>query len=132
MNIQLFYPEWTFLHTVQNPNAVHLDIQPVSSASRCHSCRRLSRRIHSCYWKTLQDTPIRSMPIVLHVRARKFFCDQPECSRKIFTERQLDAFLKQLAFSSVLNLPVVFPTIMGLPQGPIPFCRSSERKSFFR
>lgn len=112
MNIQLFYPEWSFIHAVQTPDAIHLYIEPVSSTSRCPSCRWLSRRIHSHYWRTLRDTPIRSIPIVLYVRARKFFCDQPDCSQKIFTERQpdwwasysrrtgrLDAFLKQLAFS---------------------------------
>ncbi|WP_396395372.1 transposase family protein [Domibacillus indicus] len=75
MNVQLFDSEWTFLHTAQTPDCVHLYVQPISSNNPCPSCHKISRRIHSRYWRTLQDTPIRSMAVVLHVKARKFFCD---------------------------------------------------------
>jgi transposase len=52
------------------------------------------------------------MPVFLHVRARKFFCDEPDCRQRIFTERRSDwwdtyarktlrlaAFFRHLAFS---------------------------------
>lgn len=107
------------------------------------SCILLSRRIHSRYWRILQDTPIRSASIVLHVRARKFFCDQPDCSQKIFTERQLhwwasyslgtgrlDAFLKQLAFSISAESASSLSCHYGVPTSADAFLSIVRKEEF--
>ena len=87
-------------------------MESIQHGSRCPACRHISCRIHSRYWRTLKDTPLHSMPVSLHVRARKFFCHQSDCHQRIFTERRpewwnaydrktlrLAAFFRQLAFS---------------------------------
>jgi transposase len=112
VNVQMFYPDWTFLHFVTSATEVHLYIQSEHSGSLFPSCHRCSCRIHSHYWRTLRDTPIRSLPVFLHVRARKFFYDHPHCGQRIFTERHLEwwnayarrtsrlaTFFKHVAFS---------------------------------
>ncbi|MBU9675208.1 transposase family protein [Planococcus sp. CP5-4] len=88
MNLQFFYPTWTVLHVSVSNDAFHLYMESIQHGSRCPACRHISCRIHSRYWRTLKDTPLHSMPVSLHVRARKFFCHQPDCHQRIFTERR--------------------------------------------
>ena len=57
------------------------------STARCPLCARRSRRVHSQYRRTVADLPLAGTPVVLHIRARKFFCSTPTCPRRIFTER---------------------------------------------
>jgi transposase len=56
-------------------------------AAKCPSCGRFSRRIHSVYQRTLTDLPWCGVPVCLRLRVRKFFCDEPSCSQRIFAER---------------------------------------------
>src|SRR3546814_12558529 len=46
-----------------------------------------SRRIHSRYLRRLTDLPIAGHPVLLLVKARRFYCDAVLCGRHIFTER---------------------------------------------
>jgi len=57
------------------------------STAECPLCARRSHRVHSQYRRTVADLPLAGTPVVLHIRARKFFCPTPECPRRIFTER---------------------------------------------
>ncbi len=62
----------------------------VSSGTRrsvCPLCARASSRVHSCYARTVSDLPWHGISVELEVRARRFFCDEPSCERKIFCER---------------------------------------------
>jgi transposase len=43
--------------------------------------------VHSYYQRTVADLPLSGVPVVLHIQARKFFCDTASCPRRIFTER---------------------------------------------
>ena len=62
-------------------------MQPVGS---CPLCGGLSRRIHSHYPRTLTDLPWGALRVRLELTVRKFFCDDPTCARRIFTERLPD------------------------------------------
>ena len=62
-------------------------IQPVGC---CLLCGGLSRRIHSHYPRTLTDLPWGARRVRLELTVRKFFCDDPACVRRIFTERLPD------------------------------------------
>ena len=55
--------------------------------AQCPCCGQPSRRIHSCYTRTLADLPWCGTPVRLRVRVHKFFCDEPICEREIFAER---------------------------------------------
>src|SRR5215216_7358220 len=62
----------------------------VASATRrsvCPLCGRTSSRVHSRYARTVSDLPWHGISVELEVLARRFFCDEPSCERKIFCER---------------------------------------------
>src|SRR5215211_5565588 len=65
----------------------------VSSGARgcaCPICGRRSSRVHSRYRRTVSDLPWHGISVELEVRARRFFCDEASCERKIFCERLPD------------------------------------------
>jgi transposase len=53
----------------------------------CPVCGHSSRRVHSRYRRTLTDLPWHGLRVRLQLSVRKFFCDVPGCSRRVFTER---------------------------------------------
>ncbi len=55
--------------------------------SRCPLCAKVASQIHSQYQRTLHDVPCGGRKVVLYLSVRKFFCRNPHCARKIFTER---------------------------------------------
>jgi len=64
---------------------VHLvSTQP---ASHCPLCGHASEHVHSRYRRGVADVPCGSKPVSLSLEVRKFFCRNPSCPRKIFTER---------------------------------------------
>jgi transposase len=58
-----------------------------TKSSFCSVCGHKSSRIHSCYVRRLSDLPWAGIKTTLFLKVHKFFCDNPECSRKIFTQR---------------------------------------------
>lgn len=59
-------------------------LAPTSSCPRCHQS---SYRVHSHYERTLADLPWQGLPLRLRWRSRRFFCDNPACPQRVFTER---------------------------------------------
>src|SRR6266566_7279526 len=59
----------------------------VRPSSCCPFCSQASSQIHSLYQRTLRDVPCGGRKVVLCLSVRKFFCCNPDCPRKIFTER---------------------------------------------
>lgn len=53
----------------------------------CPMCGQGSTRVHSRYHRTLADLPWHGLRVHLELGVRRFFCDVPRCSRRIFTER---------------------------------------------
>jgi transposase len=53
----------------------------------CPLCAIPARRIHSHYERTLADLPWAHYRVRLRLRVRKWFCRNPHCRRRIFTER---------------------------------------------
>jgi len=58
--------------------------------SCCPTCSTPSSAIHSYYRRKPRDLPCVGRPIRLVLTVRKFFCRNPHCSRKVFTERLPD------------------------------------------
>jgi transposase len=56
-------------------------------AVECPDCQQLARRVHSRYQRRLADRPWNGIRVRLQLHAHRWFCDRPECSRRIFTER---------------------------------------------
>jgi transposase len=73
-----------------------VSVTSVLPASVCPLCGMSARRIHSRYHRTVADVACGGRQVRLLLTVRKFFCDAPECARKIFTER-LGPFLEPWA-----------------------------------
>ena len=58
-----------------------------ASRSRCPLCGLVSSRVHSRYCRTVSDLPWHGIFVALEVRARRFFCEEASCERRIFCER---------------------------------------------
>lgn len=81
-----------------DPNALTLDslcirdgviiftVHTTRQTVACSLCRCPSARIHSRYRRTLLDLPWQGHGVRMEVTSRKFFCDNRECARRIFTE----------------------------------------------
>src|SRR5829696_852687 len=67
----------------------HVSICAQSGASRgtCPLCGHGSSRVHSRYVRTVSDLPWHGICVTFKIRARRFFCDEASCERKIFRER---------------------------------------------
>ncbi len=52
----------------------------------CPLCRHPSERIHSRYRRVLLDLPWQGNAVRFELTCRKFFCDNPECTRCVFVE----------------------------------------------
>jgi hypothetical protein len=93
-------PEGMQLRTLlPAPSLIQLDYLVASDAlitlvartsqteATCPGCGRTASRIQSRYTRTLADLPRHGTPDRLQLRLRRFFCDQPDCTTAIFTER---------------------------------------------
>ena len=58
-----------------------------SPSSQCPHCHHSSERVHSRYERTLTDLPRQGLAVHIRWHSRKFFCDNPFCLQRIFTER---------------------------------------------
>jgi transposase len=66
---------------------LYVSLLSTQPSSLCPVCGSAATRIHSRYQRRLNDLPSTGQPIHILLAVRKFFCDEPTCPRKIFTER---------------------------------------------
>jgi transposase len=79
---------WTLTTIVAElDGTVVLRVRPTREAVPCPACGVLSHRRHSWYTRRALDLPWRGAMVRLVVRSRRWFCDEPSCSRRIFAER---------------------------------------------
>jgi hypothetical protein len=67
--------------------AVHLHLRSLESFGFCPYCEHISYQVHSTYVRTLADLPILGQKVTLQFEARKFFCENDDCSKKTFAEQ---------------------------------------------
>ncbi len=53
----------------------------------CPLCQQCSERVHGGYLRKIADVPWSGVPVRIRLRVRRFFCDNVDCHRRIFTER---------------------------------------------
>lgn len=76
----------TWAHEPARPT-ITLTLRSRQRTIRCPLCCRRASRVHSRYERTLADLPWGEHAVVLRLRVRRLFCDNPRCERRIFTER---------------------------------------------
>lgn len=62
-------------------------VHAIRPQAACPACGHLSQRIHSSYTRKLADLPWNGIPVLVQMRARRFFCMAAQCEQSIFTER---------------------------------------------
>jgi transposase len=77
--------------TVENvaiePDRIVVAITAAAATCQCPLCGVISDRIHSRYERKLTDLPVAGRCTLLILQARRFFCDEPGCVRRVFVER---------------------------------------------
>lgn len=66
--------------------AVVVQVHAAGPTASCPLCGHLAERVHSRYPRTLQDLPWQGNGVRVELTCRKFFCDNPDCSRRVFAE----------------------------------------------
>ena len=66
---------------------LRLNLTSTQTQAACPICGQHSYRVHSRYERTLADLPCIAFSLTLIVQVCKFFCSNPACRRRIFTER---------------------------------------------
>jgi transposase len=78
-------------YTLDEPDQqMRLTVCSIQDESACPVCQHKSDRVHSHYHRTLADLPCANLQVTLDLQVRRFFCPNPGCPRRIFTERLPD------------------------------------------
>ncbi len=72
---------------VPTPDHITIIAMARQPTADCPTCCWPSGRVHSRYERRLHDLPWQGRPVILRLRARRFHCPNPACSRRTFTER---------------------------------------------
>jgi transposase len=95
MNPQFFsclLPGFNLLHLDHSEidatcDRLTLSVSSTQASVPCPLCCHKTQRIHSRYQRTLVDLPCVNFSLVLVIQVCKFFCDNLDCTRRVFTER---------------------------------------------
>jgi transposase len=88
----------------------------------CPLCHWLSSRVQSRYTRTLADKPLGRIPLQFRITVRRFFCQNPDCSRTVFAEHLAFLFLTPARARTTTDLADAH-TAIGLTAGGEPGAR---------
>ncbi|WAH43113.1 ISL3 family transposase [Alicyclobacillus fastidiosus] len=136
------FPELTGSHGYFTSSLVVLHLSSTSSGNHCPDCGHWTSRVHSHYHRTVEDIPMCDIQVVLRVRARKFFCTNPHCHRRISSERfpgflessqrkttRLNRIMTQIGFSLGGNPGVALCQRLGFSVSKDTLLRRVQEKS---
>src|SRR2546429_4913995 len=84
----LALPEGMQIEQIQvTENGLMIQIAATTPTSCCPLCSEPSSSIHSRYRRSVRDVPCGGRRVLLFLCVRKFFCHNPLCERKVFTDR---------------------------------------------
>jgi len=105
-------PEGMLIEQIQiTENGLVIAVVATHPTSCCPLCSESSSSIHSHYRRVLRDAPCAGRRVQLCLTVRKFYCRNPDCSRKVFTER-LPAFVEPWARMTIRHCQQI--TSIGL------------------
>jgi transposase len=106
MSLQSIFPHlrgFRLLAFSRKPDRLVVTCKRITQSARCPLCGRAAQRIHSRYQRTVADVPVQRTAVLLVWHVRKFYCDQPTCPRRIFTERLPQVTAPQGRFTLALR-----------------------------
>ena len=74
-------------HLEASSGLINAHVSTISEEAQCPVCQSRSEKVHSRYTRLVADLPWMGWAVRLELRTRRFFCQNPECARKIFVER---------------------------------------------
>jgi len=80
-------PGFRLDHIRVTDQTIDLELTAVNVEALCPCCSQPSSAPHSHYERTITDLPWAHRQVRLRAHVRKFFCRNPACERKVFTER---------------------------------------------
>jgi transposase len=117
-------------------DTVRLQLTATAPTARCPCCKVPSSSIHSRYQRRMTDFPWGTHAVHLQLTVRKFFCRNPTCARRIFTERLPDvvaasarntsrviAALRAIGLALGGNAGARLAARLGLPTSPATLLR---------
>ncbi len=72
---------------VADDGGITMMVRACRATACCPACGAPARRRHSWYRRRLGDLPWQGLAVRISLWARRWFCDTPDCPRRIFTER---------------------------------------------
>jgi transposase len=66
---------------------VRISAATTCGEAECPGCGVASARVHSRYQRRLVDSAIGGWEVLVTLRVRRFFCDQPDCAKRTFAEQ---------------------------------------------
>jgi transposase len=72
---------------IQHHSSLTLVVKATGAQAECPRCHRPSTRVHSYYTRTVGDLPWHGVAVQLHLRTRRFRCQNSLCTKRIFCER---------------------------------------------
>ena len=87
INQNIFYKDWHAKLICISNNCLIFEIESLKESAVCPICGERSERVHSSYFRTLNDLPVFNYKVILRIRTRKFFCDNVHCKQKTFAEK---------------------------------------------
>lgn len=88
----LLLPDPSLIHEGEiifrdDDRSITMEIAVLQPTASCPLCCQEASRIHSHYSRSLADLPWADIGVRIELRVRRFYCDHPDCLRKIFCER---------------------------------------------
>ena len=77
-----------------NEDRISIIIKAISLGAKCTCCGNFTSKVHSKYKRKALDLPMLDKHTRLTVIARRFFCTNDACSRKIFSEEFSEFLLR--------------------------------------
>jgi len=106
----------------------------------CPKCGVVSRRVHARYVRRVRDLPVQADRVIIRLQARKFWCGNRACPRRVFCERfgdvirpfarmteRLEAALTSLALLTSAKLAERIACALGYPGSASTLLRCAHR-----
>lgn len=126
-----------------NKEGIILHLEPRRCRVNCPACGTRSTRVHSHYRRQAWDLPWSRWPVQVNIQARRFFCDNPICHRRIFAEPfprvlarharrtgRAQALLLELAHASSAERAAHVARLLGFPISPDTLIRWQRQERF--
>lgn len=84
---EAFFNDFLVENLEFDEDKVLITLNPTNNESKCPCCEEKSDKIHSRYRRKLLDLPMLDKSTKIILNSRRFFCNNPNCSRKIFSEQ---------------------------------------------